>query len=114
MQILLHLVAFGPGTFIDDRWKAFDVVVALGTATGYIDNAESLSAFVKSFRILRVIRLLKMLKPIKVIIETLALCVPQLINIICLVIIVYTMVAVAATQVRTKISLSLSLSLCGQ
>lgn len=77
VELLINILAYGPGGLVNDPWKAFDLFVALGTSAGYIASSPQISSFAKSFRILRVIRLMKMIKPIRVIMETLIICLPQ-------------------------------------
>lgn len=93
-EILLNTIAFGPGGFYNDGWKGFDLLVAVGTTTGYAGNNPTLAQFAKSFRLMRVIRLMKMIGPIRVILETMLQSIPQLANILVLILLVYSMFAV--------------------
>mmetsp|Transcript_3722 Transcript_3722/g.9015 ORF Transcript_3722/g.9015 Transcript_3722/m.9015 type:complete len:2275 (-) Transcript_3722:103-6927(-) len=97
-EVLLNVIAFGPGGFLNDIWKAFDLFVCVGSSISYVANSAIVGQFAKTFRILRVIRLMKMIKPIRVIMETLIICLPQLVNIIILLILVYSMFAVVAVE----------------
>lgn len=56
LEVVLSTVAYGPGSFYNDIWKAFDLFVATGTAFGYISGSARVGQFAKTFRILRVIR----------------------------------------------------------
>ena len=93
-EILLNTIAYGPGGFYNDGWKGFDLLVAVGTTAGYAGNNASLSQFAKSFRLMRVIRLMKMIGPIRIILETMLQSIPQLANILLLIMLVYSMFAV--------------------
>ena len=35
LELLLYCVAQGPGIFIEDRWRAFELILAFGSAYGY-------------------------------------------------------------------------------
>ena len=35
LEVLLYLVAEGPGIFLPDTWRAFELVLAIGSAYGY-------------------------------------------------------------------------------
>ncbi len=65
LEIFLYACAYGPGGFIDDPWKAFDLFVAAGTTTGYAQQNQRIAQFAKSFRLMRVVRLMKMITPIR-------------------------------------------------
>lgn len=97
-EVLLGALGYGIGGFYNDIWKAFDLFVCMGTAIGYVSGSARMGQFAKTFRILRVIRLMKMIKPIRVIMETLLICVPQLLNIILLLFLVYSMFAVVGME----------------
>jgi hypothetical protein len=65
LEIFLYACAFGLGGFLNDPWKAFDLVVAVGTTTGYAQQNQRIAQFAKSFRLMRVIRLMRMITPIR-------------------------------------------------
>eukprot|EP00283_Hemiselmis_rufescens_P001020 CAMPEP_0173470360 /NCGR_PEP_ID=MMETSP1357-20121228/77838_1 /TAXON_ID=77926 /ORGANISM="Hemiselmis rufescens, Strain PCC563" /LENGTH=1141 /DNA_ID=CAMNT_0014438635 /DNA_START=15 /DNA_END=3438 /DNA_ORIENTATION=+ len=93
-EIFLYCLAFGPGALIDDVWKNFDMFVCVGTLLGYLFETPQLTQFVKSFRLLRVVRLMIIIKKIRIILETLVKCIPQLLNIVVLLFLVYSMFSV--------------------
>lgn len=77
-----------------DGWKVFDMIVLGGMTLGYGLNNPKISQFVKAFRLMRVVRLMTFIKPIRIILDTLLICMPQLANILLLLILVYTMFAI--------------------
>lgn len=92
-EVVLNTIGFGFGGLLNDPWKMFDVIIALGTAAGYVTNNQRLSQFANAFRLMRILKLMRMIKPIKVILETLLSTIPQLANIILLLFLVYAMFA---------------------
>jgi len=98
LEVLLFLVAYGPGSFWDDAWKAFDLFVTISGGLGLLSGVAILTQGSKAFRLLRIIRLMRMLKPIRVILETLLNSLPQVFNILLLLFLVYSMFAVVAVQ----------------
>lgn len=93
-EIFLNALAYGPGVLIDDKWKVFDVFVAGGTFVGYLISSPQITQFVKAFRLLRFLRLMTIIKKIRIILETLVKCLPQLVNILVLLFLVYSMFSV--------------------
>lgn len=98
-EVLLFLVAYGPGSFVDDLWKAFDLFVTVSGGLGLMSGDRMLTLESKAFRLLRIIRLMRMVKPVRVILETLVQSLPQVMNILLLLFLVYSMFAVVAVQV---------------
>ncbi|EKX35351.1 hypothetical protein GUITHDRAFT_166006 [Guillardia theta CCMP2712] len=98
-EVCIFLIAYGPGGFYNDPWKGFDLFVALGTGSGYIANNPKISAGARVFRLMRVIRLMKAFKPIRIIMETFLQSIKQLLNIVVLLFLVYSMFAVVFVQV---------------
>jgi hypothetical protein len=39
LEIILYLIAEGPGIFLEDGWRVFELVLALGSAYGYTQTA---------------------------------------------------------------------------
>lgn len=109
MEIFLTALAFGPGVLVDDAWKVFDVFVAAGTLVGYLISSPQITQFVKAFRLLRVVRLMIIIKKIRIILETLVKCLPQLANIMILLLLVYSMFSVLGANMfsATKYGLRL-------
>lgn len=97
-ELVLYVMAVGPGGLVDDPWKNFDIFVCLGTLVGYLGNNKEITQFVKAFRLLRVVRLMIIIKKIRIILETLIKCIPQLANILVLLFLVYSMFAVIGLQ----------------
>ena len=109
IEVFLNLVGYGPGGFLDDKWKAFDGFVAIGSLAGMIISNPSVTKFSKAFRLARILRLMIMIKAIRVILETLISVLPQLVNILLLLVLVYSIFAVVFIQVfgLTKVSVHL-------
>ena len=107
VEVFLSLIGYGPGGFLDDRWKAFDGFVAAGSLAGMILSNPSVTKFSKAFRLARILRLMIMIKAIRVIMETLISALPQLVNILLLLVLVYSIFAVIFIQFfgLTKVSL---------
>ena len=110
-EVTLNLFAYGPGGFYDDPWKAFDFVVMAGTLVGEFATASSsnTASFARGLRLMRVFRLMRMIGPIRVILETLVKSLPQLVNIIVVLVIVYSICAAFAVSLfgTTKYGLRL-------
>ena len=53
LEVFLTLIGYGPGGFIDDRWKGFDAFVAFGSLAGMIAKSASITKFSKAFRLVR-------------------------------------------------------------
>lgn len=107
VEVFLNLVGYGPGGFIDDKWKAFDGLVAVGSLAGMILSSPSVTKFSKAFRLVRILRLMIMIQAIRVIVETLISVLPQLMNILLLLVLFYSIFAVIFIQFfgLTKVSL---------
>eukprot|EP00960_Hanusia_phi_P041224 754897-Hanusia_phi.AAC.1 len=99
VEVFIYLIAYGPGGFFNDPWKGFDLFVAIGTGSGYIANNPKVSAGARVFRLMRVVRLMKAFKPIRIIMETFLQSMQQLLNIVILLFLVYSMFAVVFVQV---------------
>jgi hypothetical protein len=97
-EVWIALLGYGPGGFFDDRWKAFDAIVAFGTLTGMILQNPSITKFAKAIRLLRVLRLMMAIRSVKVILETLVSVLPALGNIMLLLFLIYTIFAVLFIQ----------------
>ena len=95
---VLSLLAYGPGGFYNDSWRLFDLLVCVGTSIGYVSNSQALISFARIFRLMRVIRLMVKLQQIRIILETLVTTIPQLVNVIILVVLIYSMCAVLGVQ----------------
>jgi hypothetical protein len=39
LEIILYLIAEGPGIFLEDGWRLFELLLALGSAYGYTQTA---------------------------------------------------------------------------
>ncbi len=98
VELVIFTVGFGPGCFINDHWKGFDLFVAIFCTAGYVTDHPQVSQFVKVFRLMRILRLLRMIRSIKVILDTMVASVSQLINILLLLGLVYAMFAAVAVQ----------------
>lgn len=57
VEVVLNGIAYTPMGIINNRWRLFDLIVALGTTVGYVNNSAQLSQFVKAFRLMRLVRL---------------------------------------------------------
>lgn len=93
-EIFMTALAYGPGILVDDVWKSFDMFVAAGSLIGYLISSPQITQFVKAFRLMRVVRLMIIIKKIRIILETLVKCLPQLANIMVLLVLVYSMFSV--------------------
>jgi len=98
IEVFITLLGFGPGGFIDDRWKGFDAFVAFGSLAGMVAQSPSITKFSKAFRLVRILRLMIMIRAIRVILETLISALPQLVNIMVLLFLVYSIAAVMLVQ----------------
>ena len=97
-EVFVAMVGWGPGGFLDDRWKLFDAFVAVGSITGMVVQNPMITKFSKAFRLVRILRLMIMIKAIRVILETLVAVLPQLINIMLLLLLVYSIFSVVGMQ----------------
>ena len=46
-EVIVNLIGFGPGGFIDDTWKFFDFLVMFGSAFSYISSSASIAKAAK-------------------------------------------------------------------
>ncbi len=46
-EVIVNLIGFGPGGFIDDTWKFFDFLVMFGSAFSYISSSASVAKAAK-------------------------------------------------------------------
>ena len=99
MEVFITLIGYGPGGFVDDRWKMFDAFVCFGSVAGMVINSPSVTKISKAFRLFRILRLMIMIKAIRVILETLIAVLPQLLNILLLLVLVYSIFAVIFVQI---------------
>jgi hypothetical protein len=97
-ELVIFTIGFGPGCFVNDHWKGFDLFVAVFCTVGYVTDHPQISQFVKVFRLMRILRLLRMIRAVKVILDTMMASVSQLVNILFLLGLVYSMFAVVAVQ----------------
>ena len=93
-EVVLMAFGFGIGGFYNDPWKGLDLFICLGQSAGLIAQNPKLSNFAKVFRLFRVVRLAARIKSVRVILETFAHTVPQLTNIMLLLVLFYSMAAV--------------------
>mmetsp|Transcript_4436 Transcript_4436/g.13221 ORF Transcript_4436/g.13221 Transcript_4436/m.13221 type:complete len:472 (+) Transcript_4436:4584-5999(+) len=98
IEVILNLVAYGPGGFIDDSWKLFDFLVMLGSASSYVTSNSTIGRAAKVFRLLRVIRLMRMIKAVRGILETMISSLPQFANIFLLLFLTYSIFATIFVQ----------------
>ena len=47
LEVLLNFIGHGPGGFIDDHWKGFDLLVMCGTTIGYLSTMQEFVVFSK-------------------------------------------------------------------
>ncbi len=98
LEVILMIIGFGPGGLYNDLWRLFDFTVCLATALGYISQNDALTSVARICRLGRVIRLMRRFEQIRIIIETMVKTLPQLANVIILLILVYSMAAVLGVQ----------------
>ena len=55
-EVFITLIGYGPGGLIDDKWKGFDAVVALGSLVSMVAQSSMISKFAKAFRLMRILR----------------------------------------------------------
>ena len=97
-EVFITLIGYGPGGLIDDKWKGFDAVVALGSLVSMVAQNSMISKFAKAFRLMRILRFMIMFRAIRVILEVLISSLPQLVNIGVLLLLAYSVVAVMLVQ----------------
>ena len=97
-EVALGIVAYGPGGLYNDSWRCFDMLVCVGTSLGYISQNDTMVSFARMFRLARVVRLMIRFKQIRIILDTMVRTLPQLLNVMLLLSIVFTMCAVLGVQ----------------
>jgi hypothetical protein len=97
-EVFMNFIGFGPRGLISDRWKAFDLLVAGGAVVGYASGDPSVTRFAKAFRLVRVLRLMIMVKSVRSVLETALACMPELVNVLVLLLLIYSIFAVMFIQ----------------
>ena len=97
-EVIMNLIGFGPRGFVYDRWKAFDLIVAMGAIVGYASGDVNVTRFAKAFRLVRILRLTIRIKSMKLILETALACMLEFVNILVLLLLVYSIFAVLFIQ----------------
>ena len=98
VEVFLAFIGYGPGNFLDDKWKLFDAIVATGALVGMVYQSHHVTKFSKAFRLTRILRLMIMFRPIRMILETLIAVWLEIINILVLLLLVYAIFAVMGMQ----------------
>ena len=80
-EVLLRLIADGPRHFVSKGWNRFDALVAAGLTVAYIGDGVALGAFAKGFRLMRLLRLMVFLRSIRIVLDTVVVSMPQLVNV---------------------------------
>jgi voltage-dependent calcium channel L type alpha-1F len=97
-EVMMNVIGFGPRGFVYDRWKAFDLLVAMGAIVGYASGDVNITRFAKAFRLVRILRLMIRIKSMKLILETALACMLEFVNILVLLWLVYSIFAVLFIQ----------------
>ena len=85
--MLLALLALGPRGVAASRWRLLDCAVVAGNLAGAALRDPGAATVVRALRLLRIFRLASFVRPMRVILETLLLSLPTLVNILVLVLI---------------------------
>ena len=98
IEVAMNFLAYGLKGFFIDRWRIFDLVIVLTSFMQLSGNSASYLQFLKGLRLVRVFRLLNQIRPVRVILETFLLCLPQFINVISMLFLIYIIFAAVAVQ----------------
>eukprot|EP00960_Hanusia_phi_P044239 756535-Hanusia_phi.AAC.3 len=98
IEVILNFLAYGLKGFFVDRWRIFDLVIVLTSFTLLAGPTGSYLQFLKGLRLIRIFRLLNQIRPVRVILETFLLCLPQFINVISMLFLIYVIFAAVAVQ----------------
>ena len=97
-EVFLTFCGYGPRGFILDAFKGLDLIICIGAITAMASQNETVGRFAKAFRLARILRLMVMIRAMRVILETAVACLPELTNIILLLVLVYSIFAVMFIQ----------------
>jgi hypothetical protein len=86
-EVALSLLALGPRGVAASRWRLLDCAVVAGNLVGAGLRDPGAATVVRALRLLRLFRLASFVRPMRVILETLLLSLPTLVNILVLVLI---------------------------
>lgn len=105
LEAILKIVGYQWQYFWYSNWDRFDFVVILGTDIGLcvalITNSYTVVKVIKLFRVLRIFRLIRTFGSI--VIETLKSVLPQMLNILSLIILLYFIFAVLGIQLFSTV-----------
>jgi len=95
VEATIKLIALGKKYF-KDNWNLFDLFVVFGTNAGILISfaltsvdVSSTASIVRAFRIMRIFKLVKSVKSIQLIIDTVFQLLPQITNIMSLILLLF-------------------------
>jgi hypothetical protein len=94
IEAIIKLLGLGPKYF-NEQWNVFDFIVVWATNAGVIVSwvskvdVSSIASIVRAFRIMRIFVLVRSAKSIKVILDTVAKLLPQITNIMSLIMLLF-------------------------
>ncbi|DAZ95903.1 TPA: hypothetical protein N0F65_012614 [Lagenidium giganteum] len=103
IEVLLKLIAFGvwfdPNAYLRDGWNVLDFVLTATAMPGLAGSSQSkaLSA-IKSFRALRPLRMITRNPGLKLVVSSLIASVPQIINVMMVCLLVFTVFSIVAVN----------------
>jgi hypothetical protein len=81
-ELLLHLLARGPKCFMASYWMLFDVCITIGISVAYASGSSLAMRRAQCLRLVRILKALAKFKQFRMILEALITCLPQLGNVI--------------------------------
>ncbi len=104
-EVFVNFMAYGPRGYARDNFRNFDFVVAAITFGGIMaqfnnegNKDESFSKFARALRLAGILHLMAKIKSVQTIVETAIHCLPELANIMLLLVLIYSIFAVLFTQ----------------
>ena len=111
LEDAIKIIGLGVKSYFRENWNKFDFIILLATLIGIIlDYTTAVSVggkatLIRSFRVVRIFRLIKRAKVLKIIIDTLIVSLPSLMNIGGLLILILYIYSVLGMQLFSFIKL---------
>lgn len=97
-EVCLCIIGYGFGGLYDDKWLLWDFLLCIGIGVGYLVQIASFQAFTRSLRLVRLLRVMTRHEKTNIVIVTTFKTMPQLLNVIVLVLIIYSMCSALGVQ----------------
>ncbi len=103
VELVLKLIALGPSAYFRDGWCVLDFIIVAGSLADvfltFLTSGIVSASIVRILRVFRLLKLVKWSKRLRVLIVSLSLAVPSVLNVLCIFFIVLYIYAVIGVSV---------------